>query len=278
MEVTELYTRTSELNEKGQRTYTRTFLVVTDDPDIGAGVVREAVGIARGQTYETSTEYDNFAFCKSISASCKDDDGKGWTVTVSYGPPEAGQENPTENPLAAPASVAWSFAQFERPVDKTVDGEAIVNSAGDPFANEIMRDDSRPVFSYSRNEASFNASLAYSYRDTVNSDSFMGAGPGQVKVSNISGARQYDANYGYYWQVTYEFQFSADGFEKKIVSAGLREKNDDGKLENILVQGKEINDPALLDKKGKKVPPGGPPHIHEFKVYNETSFSAFNIG
>lgn len=275
--VTPTWNRSSDLNEKGERTYTLTYYVETDDPEIGAGVVREAVGWVRGEPYQTSTEFDNGAFCVGINASCKDDDGLGWTVTVNFGPPPQGQDSPTENPLNQPSQVAWSFAQFERPVDKTVDGEAIVNTAGDPFANEILRDDSRPVLAFTRNEASFNASLAYSYRDTVNSDPFMGAAPGQVKVSNISGARQFDPNFGFYWTVSYEFMFSADGFEKKIVSAGLREKNDQGKPANILVQGQPINDPALLDKKGKQLKPGAPPHIQEFKIYNETSFSAFNL-
>lgn len=275
--VHQKWNRSSDLNEKGERTYTLTYDVETDDPETGAGAVREAVGWFRGEPYSTSTEFDPGAFCVGINSSCKDDDGLGWTVTVNFGPPPQGQDSPTENPLNQPAQVSWSFSGFTRPVDQTIDGEAIVNTAGDPFANAIERDDSRPLLSISRNEASFNASLAYSYRDTVNSDSFMGAGPGQVKVSNISGDRQYDPNFGFYWTVSYEFEFNSEGFETKIVAAGLRQKGDNGKPENILVQGQPINDPMLLDKKGKQLKPGAPPHVQEFKIYNETSFSAFNL-
>lgn len=275
--IVEDYTkRTSDENEKGQRSYVRVFNVTTDNHKVGAGVVRESVGIPRFSTYETETEYDTFSFCKTKQAACVSADGKSWTVTVNYGPPDNGQESPTENPLEAPLQVSWSFAQFDKTVYVTRDGEPIQNTAGVPYASGLNRDDSRPVLAIVRNEASFNAALAYSYRDTVNSDSFMGAGPGQVKVSNISGARQYDPNYGFFWTVSYEFQFSAEGFEKKVASMGLHEKNDQGKLVPIMNGSSEATDPVHLDDKGK-AKPGGPAKVQTFKLYNETSFSGFGF-
>lgn len=273
--VKELYTRTSEINEKGQRSYTRTFQVITDDQWTGPAVVREAVGIAVGDTYLTSTEYDDYAYCLSKSASCTAEDGKQWTVTVAYGPPP---ETDSQNPLNDPPEITWSFSQFQRPAEQTRNGEAIVNVCGDPFANEISRDDSRPILSITRNEAFFSAALAYLYRDCVNSDSFMGASAGQAKVSNISSTRQFNPNFGFYWKTSYEFSFDAAGYEKQILNIGLRERDQNtGQIKHILKQGVPITEPVLLDQQGRELPSGNPPHFLKFPIYFEVPFAAFNF-
>lgn len=276
--VTELYTRSAETNEKFQRSYTRTFQVITSNPRTGPAVVREAVDIAVGDAYVTDTEYDDYAYCLNKSASCTSEDGKQWTVTLSYGPAPDPNTNDSENPLEQPYEISWSFAQFERPAEQTINGEPIVNVVGDPFSTAIMRDDSRPVLSITRNEAFFPAGLAYLLRDCVNSDTFMGAGQGQAKVSNISSVRQYSPTFGFYWKTSYEFTFDAGGYDKQILNQGLREKDQStGQIKNILSQGVPITEPVLLDQMGRELPAGAPPHFRRFKVYFEVPFSTFNF-
>lgn len=279
VDIKETYTRTAETNERFQRSYTRTFRVLTDDPHTGPAIVREAVGIAVGDTYSTGTEYDDFAYCLNKSASCTSEDGKQWVVTVSYGPPpDSSDPNNVENPLLQPYEISWGFAQFERPVEYTIYGEPICNTLNDPFSTAIMRDDSRPVLSITRNEAFFPAGLAYLLRDCVNSDSFMGAGRGQAKVSNISSQRQFNTNFGFYWKTSYEFTFDAGGYDKFILNAGLREFDPQTRqIKNILSQGVPITEPALLDQFGRQLQPGTPPYIRRFKVYFEVPFSIFNF-
>jgi hypothetical protein len=269
---TEIYDRQSSINEKGETTYQRLFQVVTTNPKDGAYLARIAPGVAVGDQYATTTEFDTNAFCLGIQTRCTAEDGKTWETTVDYGPaPDAGQ-----NPLNEPPEVSWSFAQFEREIDRDINGRAIANSAGDPFLNQLVRDDSRPILSVTRNEAFFNAQLAYWYRDVVNSDPFFGANPGQVKVSNISASRQFSDQIGFYWKVSYEFAFNAEGWRKKVLSMGLREKKN-GKLQNILVNGTPITEPMLLGQNGEQLAQNGTPYALEFDVYNKAPFSVFGF-
>lgn len=266
--VTAIKDRQASINSKYEPSYTHTYLVETDDPYTSPAAVRNSVGFGIGDSYT----YDANAKCTSVSASCTSEDGLWWTVTVEFGKWEEKPENPLDKPL----EIEWSFAQFEKDVDEDVDGKAVVNKAGDPFLETIKKDDSRPILSITRNEASFNYALAYQYRDVVNRSPFYGAPKGTVKVSNISSSRQFDANFGYYWTTKYEFSFALEGWKKKVLNVGMREK-DGNKRKNVLVNGVPVNDPVPLDKDGKVMPPGNPPLVLEFKVYPEADFSVFNF-
>ena len=180
--------------------------------------------------------------------------------------------------MSEPPEIQWGFAQFQRNTDRAIDGTAIVNSAKDPFSDPVEIDDSRPVLSVTRNELTFNSSLAYIYRDAVNSDVFQGAAKGQVKVSNISSTRVKHPNtsIGFFWKTSYEFHFNPNGWDRYILDQGYRELKS-GKKQNIMVQGVIVQEPALLDGAGLQLPPAGTPKFKKFKVYPELPFSIFNI-
>jgi hypothetical protein len=260
---------------KNERTYQRTFLLVSDNPNDGPVTVEtyffNQTGITPGSVYQTSTEYDLASWCKNVSASRDSDDGLNWIVTVDYGPLDSQGQT---IPWLAPADIQWSFAQWEQPLEYDAFGRPIVNSAGDPFAEALTRDQSRPVLSVRQNEASFNAYLAMSYCDTVNANYFQGAAPGNVKCSNISAAKLFDQRYGYFWAVNYEFQFNAMSWDKWVLDQGYREYRD-GKQVPVLINGAPISRPVLLNGSGVKVEDGHPEQAYFFRyrVYPRVPFN-----
>jgi hypothetical protein len=278
--VGEKLSRSGEQNGKGEVTYSRLFQVITDDPWTGAKAVREAVPIAIGEPYVTSTESDSASVCIGKNASCNSEDGKRWDVTVSYGDNSKVEE---QNPLAEPADISWSFAQFTRPVDIDCDSVAILNAASDPYSEPIETDDSRPVLKVTRNEAGFDPALANAYRDATNSDSFMGFSPGCCKVSNISATRTKFANPelgDFYYVTSYEIHFNPDGFDRKILNAGLRELVEvDGEIvkKPILIAGQPVSEPHLLDENGKALEQGGEPVFRTHRLNNRLPFSIFDL-
>ena len=72
---------------------------------------------------------------------------KGWTVTAEYSSEFTLAENPTNDP----ATITWGSEQFQRVVVVDKEGDAVVNSAGDPFDPPIMADDSRRVVTVTKN-------------------------------------------------------------------------------------------------------------------------------
>ncbi len=263
------------------RQYTRTFRVVCDNPFDGPATVGADSRIPRlGTAYRVSgsaTEFDNGSFCSKIEvANNGDDDGLGWTVTCEYGPYDPTQW--PENPLDHPIKINWSWSQFEKIVDEDVNGNAVVNTAGDYFDPPVMRDDSRPLISISRNEQTFNPTLAAQFKDAVNSDSFMGFSPNQVKCSNISAALEYNPICGFYYVMNYEFAVNTEqtGWRKEILNQGLRYLAGSTRT-NILINGAPATAPVPLDNAGAVLPPSGTPVFLPFDIYRTLPFSQFGF-
>jgi hypothetical protein len=263
------------------RTFGRIFQATTDDPHIGSFAVRAAfsaaTGVQIGSIYSIGVdgvdawfEEDTGAYCVNIDAQCTSGDGLTWQIVVEYGP----WEEVPENPLDADEEIEWGFAQFERVVDFDRDGDAIVNSAGDPFDPSVTADDSRPVLSITRNEATFSAGLADDYRDTVNDATFFGAAAGTVKCTAITGKRLFDASIGYYWQIHYEFHFNRDGWSKTLLDRGYIQIVG-GVRQQILVSGAQPPEPMLLNGAGGLMAVGGTPTGLTFDIYPEADYTVF---
>jgi hypothetical protein len=274
--VTETKERTASIGDENKREYTRTFSVITDSPNTGPAIVRTAAGIpVRGDYYTTGTEFDLLAYALNIESSCISADGLQWIVNVDYGFIDNDGET---NPLSEPSTESWSFQQFTRATDQDVNGNAIVNSAGDPFAQAVQVDDSRPVLSVTRNQATFNAPLAYLYKDKTNRDPFRGAPAGTVKVMDISGQQQHDQTFGTYWQVKVEVQFNIEGWDKVLLDQGFRELDGtSGELKPITNNGVVVSDPHLLDGVGAALPAGGTPQFGTYRVYGRMPFRILGI-
>lgn len=265
------------------RTYTRTWRVITDDPQTGPIEAAGGIGVGIGDYYKTASEDDIGSFCNEIDATVEGEDGQSWIITVTYGPynPNTNPKDPTERPI----QVNWGTAQFQRVADQTTDQntdgspKAVVNSAGDRFDPPIMKDDSRPVLVIVRNEPTFNQDLAALYRDSINIDPFWGHDPYTVKCLSIEAQLTHNPDIGYYWPVTYKFEFNDDGWISQILDAGFRELNAGGTDAQAILdyKGLPVANPALLDGHGKKLAEGSDAVFLEFNIYKEMSFEGLNL-
>lgn len=274
--------RSGAIDERGRRTYVRTFTVETDDSRDGPKVVLAAPGIPRkGDPYDCSpAEHDDAAYAGAFAVECvaagSRPDGRKWgqwKVTVTYGQGDPGQFN--DNPLTWPLRLEWEMARYERVVDRTVEDEAIVNSAGVRFETPVTVDESRLVLKVVRNEATYDPHLAATRSDKVNSEAFLGAPPRTVKVAGIPGRPFFNNDAGgWYWEVSYTFEFNPDGWDKKILDQGYDELGDDGELKPFMAGGQKVESPKPLDGDGRPLPEGEDYVFLEFKVYEELDFNA----
>lgn len=273
---------------ENEQYYQRQWTVVTDDKNDGPRTVRAAfvatTGIDAGVVYNTGYESDSAAHALGIEATCTAIDGKQWTITVNYG--RWPSESHDTNPLMEPYEVSWDFQQFERPTDYDVFNQPVVNSAGFPFEEPVMIDDSRPVLTVTRNELVFNYALANYYKDSVNLDPFFGAPPYCVKCSSISSQRVYDqwmlSHLGtpFYWKTTYQFHFRVDGvgFKTILLDQGLKEfDTTTGKHKNIMINGTPVSAPHPLNGSGVRLPVGAPYQWRTYYLYYPLPFSAFGF-
>lgn len=269
--------RSGSINAKWQRNFTRTFHVLFDSATAGANAAIEAVGILPGDRYVTSTESYPYSFAQSISAQIVDQDGRGWDVTVNY----SGEYDPgqfPEDPTLWAVQVHWSGSQFQETADRDGDGSPILNSAGVPFNPGLQKDDSRPLLTLVRNERTFDEKLAARFRDKTNLDDFWGYSPRCAKCKPIQASRTLDKKIGWYWVVTYQFEFNEDKWTRKVLDAGTMQLNADGdKLIPITRNSALVSEPVPLDGSGRPLDVGGEPVYLEFDVEEGVNFSDLNL-
>lgn len=219
---------------------------------------------------------DPFSFMQSVKVKARGEDGLDWLVTLTYGPYDPTQR--PENPLDQPPNIDGDWVQFDRVVDLDTSGNAIVNSAGDPFDPGETKNDTRPVLRVQLNQATFSLALSYANRDAVNNGTWMGAAHGIVKADPVRYQRLWHPICGWYFSCQYAFQFNPDGWHKKPLDCGFKQIVS-GKLVNIVDQtGAPITSPAKLNGSGVVAAAGATPIYLDFQIYPEVDFSSvFNL-
>lgn len=291
MAVTEVSLRIpaeGSIDQRGQRSYTAEYKVVTDDADDGADVILSASGLpGPGDSYGSGA---NIAFFVSSSARRETKLATGgavWHVTVSYGPYDWATATPVGPPTDWPIKFRFEPEEFERPCIVDVDGNAILNSAGQPFAEPIMREDSRRVWVVTRNEAlsGFDPVAAELFANKLNLYTWNGAAPKTVKAKPyVTGDIQYSQELGGFWfPVTYRFHYNPDGWAEAPLDRGFSEldtSTSPPKLKNIKdKEGQDVKEPALLDGSGSRLadPSPGNEVFLEYHIYEAVDFAPMNL-
>lgn len=212
-------------NELAQRDYTRGFQVRTTSQNDGVTVAGSAVdpntGIAIPKVFSFYTDQngnvDKGAFVRSVEPKQDQDDPYTWLVTVRYSSligrlnlgrhndsAEAAQKGQTDqNPLNRPTVIRLQTQNGTRIVHYDLKGRLIANSAGQPLPSKQL-DDSRLLLTFSKNLAASNFGQAGQYKDAVNSASFFGFGPDEVKCVAIEQQFNWENAQGY-WKFDYSF-------------------------------------------------------------------------
>lgn len=239
----------------------------------------------------------SYLLCDSVSVSTSG--FEVFEVTATYSrPSDGGSHNPEpDNPLDRPVEYSWEIGTALQTIETDINGNAIVNAAGDPPEQPVQIEVTSVFLNCMRNEASFNAATAISFTNRVNADSFFGASSGQAKCVGIRSDKMTTPD-SVYWPVHYRFEFRggvingvADAkFRKRIINRGYNMIKD-GKLTRI-VDGDEpgslvedavrlsrpsVSRPRLLDANGGLLGANAQPIVLEFDVYESINFGQFNL-
>jgi hypothetical protein len=222
---------------------------------------------------------DAGAWCTTLQVD-PSDPWKGWTVTAEY----STERELAETPTSDPAEITWGSEQFQKAAITNYAGQAIVNSAGDPFDPPIMIDDSRPYVTVSKNLATV-PTWVMTYQDAVNSASFVvdgiTVGTGLAKMQNISVSPRQSRNGTSFRTVTFTIHLQKQGWLSKVLDAGFREVAYGGELQNIRNPGDEELPaaPVPLDGAGMALTDPSPANaVYRYDtVYETKDFSALPL-
>jgi hypothetical protein len=263
-------------NSRGVRTYTRVFRLTTSSQTDNAYTVGSNISLpVIGNTFPS----DGNAYCTDLDVQCV----RGWRiwdVTATYSTERQLNTTPTSDPVF----VQWDTEQFQKPATQDKDGDAVVNSAGDPFLPPEQMDDSRRVVTITKNLSSVPAWIL-TYQDAVNSDTFtidgISIAIGEAKMQRVSVGPAEIRNGTAFRAVTFVIALRRDGWAYKILDQGYNEKDpaDSTKRKPITVRGQLPTSPVLLDGNGNQLanPATANAVYLTYNVYKTQAFSSLPL-
>jgi hypothetical protein len=205
-----------------------------------------------------------------------------WTVTIEYmgiGEPEV-----------EPHDIEYSPTRYQEAMVDDVNGVPIVNTAGDPLIEGVMRDRTRFTITIVKNvlDGDWDPILADTYQDSTNLVAFLAARhppgfPGDTCKLTLGAKRIRKKGLDtFYWRVTAVIDVDLAGWNAKVRSAGFR-YYDAAEAKPIPIieeaHGHQVVAPVLLAADGSRLPPTGTPVICNpplgFKRYFTMDWSVF---
>lgn len=231
--------------ELGVRKYTRQFGLYAT---AGEGIF--TVGSNASLPKIGSPHYDDAAArCRSLQISrASGKDKHNWIATANYDTQVAYEINP----LNDPADIQWDGDNFEEVAVFDRNGQACLNSAGDPL-QDLFRERSRRIVTVVKNVATV-PSWIITNEDAVNSSSFTVDGfsvpTGKAKLSAPRLGRWESRNGYTFRQMTMVFKLNKDGWASQPLDAGFRYKT--GTRRDIITNsdGTLPSTPVALDGSG----------------------------
>lgn len=214
-----------------------------------------------------------------------------WTVTIEY--------IGVDEPEAQPAEVDFSPTRYQENMidDESDPKKPVVNSAGDPFAEGVLRDRTRYTLTIVKNiaDADWDPVTAESFQDSLNESPFLagkfpahpsGFPAGTCKLTlTAKRVRKVNAKPGFktfYWIRTATIEIDTRGWNAKVRDAGFRQIVAGVKRPIIdAFTGLPTAVPALLNGSGVKLSEGGTPVIangpNGFKRYLTKNWGPLNV-
>lgn len=201
-----------------------------------------------------------------------------WIVECTF----SSEREMNENPLFEKAEIEWDGENYEEKLIVDKDGEAVLNSAGDPFI-DAMRERNRRVVTVSQNVSSV-PTWVLEAEDAVNSVDFMLDGflipAGKGKLSAPKLGKWQTRNNTRFREMRLEFKLSKDNWKYKPLDAGFRFRNGANELVRLTSDdGTDITEPACLNGSGVVLanPTPATAVFLAFDNYPEFDFAALEI-
>jgi len=178
-----------------------------------------------------------------------------------------------ESPLAKPYRYSIGFVTTHEAVNYDVDGNLIINSAGDRIAN-ASRDISDIVLTVVRNEATYPWSDAQTYQNAINADVYCGFAAGKAKIMAINSDSRTDSGTSYY-EMRYQIQFRRDGWQQRLADEGEKYLTSGGAWASV--KDAVGTERALLDGAGGLLPYGDAAQWVYVDHYTPLNFAALGL-
>jgi hypothetical protein len=217
-----------------------------------------------------------YAICKTVDAVRRENQRLYWDVTAVFSSEvdeRQGTQAVSGNPTEWVPIYETKFERLQEILSEDADGDAIANSAGQPFETGIVRSRFIPIWEFYQFEpATVTDEQVLDRNEVVNSAIFKGKAIHTLLCTVMSSVVGF--YYGNRRRLTrYAIRYNSKTWKHKRLDVGTVYL-DDGKHKpylddngNVILGG--------LDGSGAKVTPGTKPNVLEFDQYDEVAFASF---
>jgi len=268
------------VDDKGWISYraSRTLSVVSDSPSTTI-----AVRLSAAIPQINDPHPDSFIF-RVVDVKVDRQSPIYFVVTVEYQTAPRPEGNEDQPPYELPVDIEWSGESSEEQIDQDADGNPIMV----PGTRELIQGLTRPVDdlvgTFRKNVLLFNPVSILYYKNTVNSDTFLGFDPGIARIKDIKATNAIKDDVPY-WVLTVTIAFrvpyqttSAKAWYKRVLCQGYYELLSSNVVRATDDQKMPVTSPILLNATtGARLPSGDPAQWLEFKVFESIAFNGLGL-
>lgn len=258
------------------RTYSEAYRVETDSVNDGPYVVGSAAGLP---LLGSPHFEDPYATCRKLSPKRENGNKFTWIVTAEFSTETPDPSENEENPVLKPIIRGKRSNKVDLPLVVDLNGDLVLNTAGNQPTTPVMVQRSYGIYTFQKNYSSFNDTFADAIEDAVNSQSFLGKPAGTIRCNDISASEKYEGQF-HYWEVTFEFEYNAQGWQPVMLNDGFSQLVS-GSLERCLDgNGEPVTEPVPLDINGAQISAASLPGAaisREWVGYEEYDFNLLGL-
>lgn len=248
----------ASMNQAFERESDRKYMIYSDPLDNANQVL-----LFFGPSIGSAEPFDPQQRCTGLTVrsvgrcTCPFDqsDAMMWEGTASYGPWNPLENSFDGNPVNIPPLFRFDINLVAVPAIVDVDGNPIVNSAGDYYDPPVEREVAKVTLTVNRNEASPNPAVLLALTNVVNLTAWNGFPPKTVKFNcpTMPVVQYCQATSSFFWPMEYVFDVNFDTWVKQVLNRGLRQLDASGNLVPIYINGQPLSDPVFLDEDGHAI-------------------------
>jgi hypothetical protein len=266
----------------GRHTYVARYRIETNDINDGHLTVLETAQNVGPQPLPVPNSVYTFLGDIDVNSRAKDydlqqherDKQKWWSATVTWRPPEPGEptEEDIDTPLPDRDPRYWiEYNRQTRPVLEDLNGDPILNFAGQPYPEPIVRTYHVPVLIISRWYDTLDEiwTLNETYQDTTNSDEFLEKPAKSWRYAMTRTNEPQEEDGEFYWHGITRIEFKAGGWAEEKREEGwkvIKSAGDNRLITPHDTDGSPLGEPALLETNGTWLDIGIPAIITPWEI------------
>jgi hypothetical protein len=260
--------REAEWRDDQNRSYRQTLRVITDSAADDQYTVVAAVS-AVYPLYSAHAS-DSLALLKTIRPRATEHPRR-WEVELEW---NTDTEQEIElSPLNRPPTTRYSTEVVSRAVDEDLAGNAVRNSAGEPFEPPAELEVPRLVIQVQHNKESVDApDIVANYLRRTNSVSWRGFAAGTVLLREFTADEEFEGGV-YFFNTNWTFVVEPEGWLLRLLDHGRNYLSAGALVPVVDANGSPRADGGLLDGAGGLLAVGGTPVFREFTVFGEADFN-----